>query len=248
MFGRRKVAALLAEFLGTGVLTLLILSVQRSQLGLQYFVALAAALAIAVMTYAVTRASGAHFNPAITLGLWTARKLSTLTGVLYIIVQFAGAYAAFGLYSYYSNTHLTSVGGHYQARTLIAEAVGTALFSFGWAATLNKTFTAGSKAAFAGLSYALGVLIASSAALGLLNPAVALGTDAWVWGTYVLGPVVGAIIGINLYALLFAESGELEVSSLGFASARVSRPAVATSAASDSKKPAPKKKASSRKK
>jgi hypothetical protein len=38
----------------------------------------------------------------------------------------------------------------------------------------------------------------------LLNPAVALGAQAWVWGTYVLGPVVGALVGVNLYAYLFA--------------------------------------------
>ncbi|HET7320662.1 MAG TPA: hypothetical protein VFI84_03725, partial [Candidatus Saccharimonadales bacterium] len=27
------------------------------------------------------------------------------------------------------------------------------------------------------------------------------------WGTYVLGPVLGAVIGVNLYGLLFAPNG-----------------------------------------
>jgi hypothetical protein len=59
-------------------------------------------------------------------------------------------------------------------------------------------------ASFAGLSYVVGIIAASSASIGLLNPAVSLGVRAWVWGTYVLGPVVGALIAINLYDRLFA--------------------------------------------
>jgi glycerol uptake facilitator-like aquaporin len=248
MFGRKKVAALVAEFLGTGVLTLLVLSVQRSQLGLQYFVALAAGLAIAVMTFVLSKSSGAYFNPAITLGLWTARKLSTVTGILYLIVQFLGAYAAYGLYIFYTNSHLTNAGGHYTSRILLAEAVGTTVFTFGWAATLSKANTQAAKAAFAGLSYTLGVLLASSAALGLLNPAVAFGIKAWVWGTYVLGPVLGAILGINLYTVLFAEKDDVDSNPITFATATASVSSSSTSSDATSKKAAPKKKASSKKK
>jgi aquaporin Z len=73
MFGRRKVATLVAEFLGTGALTLLILSVQRSTIGVPFFVAAAAGLVVALMMFAVGASSGGYFNPALTLGFWTAR-------------------------------------------------------------------------------------------------------------------------------------------------------------------------------
>jgi aquaporin Z len=211
MFGRKKVAALLAEFLGTATLTLLILSVQRSQLGLQYFVALGAGIALTLLTFAFVEYSGGFFNPAITLGLWTARKLSSVAAVAYIIAQMVGALAARGLYSYFANTHLSAVGGTFKVRILIAEAVGTFVFSFIYSATIYKKYNSQTRAAFAGFAYTLGILLASSAAIGLLNPAVALGINAWVWGTYVLGPVVGAIIGINLYTLVFAEPAEAKV-------------------------------------
>ena len=82
MFGRRKIAALVAEFLGTGILTLLILSVQRSTIGVPYFVAIAAGLTVTVLTFALGKVSGAHLNPAVTLGMWTARQAATLTSVL----------------------------------------------------------------------------------------------------------------------------------------------------------------------
>ncbi len=96
MFGKRKIAALVAEFLGTGILTLLVLSVQRSTIGVPFFIAAAAGLTLALLTFAFSASSGAYFNPAITFAMWTARKISTLTTLLYVVLQFAGAYAAYG--------------------------------------------------------------------------------------------------------------------------------------------------------
>ncbi len=229
MFGRRNVATYVAEFLGTGVLTLLILSVQRSTIGIPFFVAVAAGLAVMVMSFSVAGISGGYFNPALTLGMWTARQLSTVRAVLYILVQMLGAWGAYYLYTYFVKNTLQPVGGKYDAHILTAEVVGTAIFAFGWASATYQRFTAGMAASVAGLSYTVGIIAASSAAIGLLNPAVALGVNAWVWGTYVLGPVVGALIGVNLYKFVFAVPGT------AVASATV---ATATAA----KKPAAKKK------
>src|SRR5947209_9384873 len=190
MFGRQKIAALVAEFIGTGLLTLVILSVQRSTIGVPFFVAAGAALALALATYSLFESSGGHFNPALTIGLWTARRVSTLRALLYIAMQLLGGIAAYGLYVYFVNSHVQSVGGHYSARVLVAESVGTAVFCFGFTATLYRRFAPEGVAAYRGLAYMVGILLASPAAVGLLNPAVALGDRAWVWGTYVLGPVL----------------------------------------------------------
>ncbi|HET8991904.1 MAG TPA: aquaporin [Candidatus Saccharimonadales bacterium] len=236
MFGRKKVAALLAEFLGTAVLTLLILSVQRSQLGLQYFVALSAGLVLAVLTYVFVEFSGAFFNPALAVGLWTARKLSTLATLSFVLMQCAGGFAAFGIYSYFGNNKLTNVGGHFTVRILIAESVGAFVFAFLYAATLYKSQSNSTRAAFSGLAYTSGILVASSAAIGLLNPAVALGIRAWATA-YLVGPFIGAIIGINLYTLLFAEGQVVSTASV----AAKSTPVVAA------KKPAAKRKTNRKK-
>jgi len=208
MFGRRKVATLVAEFLGTGILTLLVLSVQRSTIGVPFFVAAAAGLTFALLIYALGGISGGYFNPAITIGMWTARRISTIAGALYVVVQLLGAWAAYGIYTYFANNGLQSVGGHYTTRILIAESIGTAIFAFGYAAAVYQRFSVAATASYAGLAYMIGIIAASSAAIGLLNPALALGIRAWVWGTYVLGPVIGAVIGINLYDLLFSAEGE----------------------------------------
>lgn len=207
MFGRREATNVVAEFLGTGVLTLLILSVQRSTIGVPFFVALAAGLSLALMYLSVGAISGAQLNPAITIGLWTARKVKTVQGVVSIAGQLLGAWAAYYLYTYLVKTSLQPIGGHYAGRILVAETVGTAILSFGWAAAVYQRFTTVATASTVGLAYIIGIIAASPAAIGLLNPAVALGARAWVWGTYVLGPVLGAVIGVNLYGLLSAEAG-----------------------------------------
>lgn len=202
MFGRRKIAALAAEFLGTGILTLLVLSVQRSTIGVPFFVALAAGLTLALLYFAVGEISGGHFNPALTFGLWTARRVDTLRAVTYIAVQFLGAYLAYLLYTYYAKNNLQSIAGTFTLRVLVAEGVGTAVFAFGYAAVLYQGFSTGVRASVNGITYVVGVVAASAAAIGIINPAVTLGVKAWGW-SYVAGPFIGAFVGVNLYKYLF---------------------------------------------
>jgi len=243
MFGKQKVATLVAEFLGTGILTFMILSIQRSTIGVPFFVAAGAGLALAVATYALRETSGAHFNPALTIGLWTARKVTTVAALVYVVVQLLGGWAAYGLYTYLVKNSFQPIGGHYTTRVLIAEAVGTAVFTFCVTATVYRRFTRESAAAYAGVAYMTGIIIASPVSLGLLNPAVALGVRAWVWGTYVAGPVIGAVVGVNLYDLLFAAEGE----ATNVLTARTARPAPAAASRTTASRPAAKKKATRRK-
>jgi glycerol uptake facilitator-like aquaporin len=202
---------LVAEFLGTGILTLAVLSVQRSQLGLAYFVAIAAGLTVALLTYVLGNVSGSHLNPALTLALWTARRVKTVPALTYIAAQLLGAWAAYGLYHYFVHTNVQAVAQDFSGRILVAEAIGTMVFALGWAYAAYNRVEEGRFAAVAGLSFAVAIIIASAASVGLANPALAEGVRAWEvfgengWGNYVLGPVLGAIIGVNLYGLLFAD-------------------------------------------
>lgn len=221
MFGRNKLAVVLAEFLGTGVLALVVLSVQRSNIGIPYFIAIAAGLAVAGLSMIFSEVSGAHFNPAITIGRWSARKIKTLDAALYVVAQLLGGWAAYGIYRYFINTGWPQVAGHFTARVMIAEAVGAFVFAIVWAAVSARKLSA----SVVGFGLTLGVLVASSASAALLNPAVALADRVWNvwgalgWGTYVLGPIVGAVVAFNLYELVFADGKS------GVARANVSRPA-----------------------
>ena len=196
-----------AEFLGTGVLTLVVLAVSKSTLGLPYFVAIAAGLVLVAMSLAVGAVSGAHFNPAVTIGLWTTRKIKALPALVYIAAQMLGAGAAFMLYNYFAVQDLTSMDSKFETQILVAEALGAFVFSIAWAAASYQRLEAGKAAAVVGIGLMLGILVASMASAALLNPAVAFGVKMFSW-VYVLGPILGGIIGFNLYGLLFAQFAE----------------------------------------
>jgi glycerol uptake facilitator protein len=211
MFRRNKVAMLVAEFLGTGLLTLVILSVQRSTIGIPYFVALAAGLAVASLIVVLGRVTSTHLNPAVTLALWTARQVRSLDALVLVAAQLLGAWLAYYLYTFFVNSPLQPIGGHYTSRVLAAEAVGGLVLGLGWAAAVYHQYLNSYKAVTVGAAYVLAIIVASSASIGLINPAVALGARAWVWGTYVAGPLLGAIVGVNLYGWLFAPRAEAVV-------------------------------------
>lgn len=88
----------LAEFIGTLALVFVggasILSDQLSGGNVTLVgVALANGLTIAVMASAFGHISGAHLNPAVTLGAFVARRISAADGMVYAIAQLAGAAA-----------------------------------------------------------------------------------------------------------------------------------------------------------
>lgn len=195
---------LMAEFLGTATLAFVVLNVSRSTIGIPYFVAIAAGLAVALMGVSV--ATDVHLNPALTLGLWTARRVKTTKAVLYIAAQMLGGWAAYALYKYFVHGMVQHVSVGFTGRILVAEAVGAFVFTLVASGVLYEKVWGARRALMVGGAYTLGVIIASSASNGFINPAVALGSNSWGWGTYVLGPVLGAIIGVNLYALLFAST------------------------------------------
>lgn len=208
---RKKIAMLMAEFLGTAILTAVILAVSKSNLGVTYFVSLTAGLALAVSMLVFAPISGAHLNPAITIGLWTARRIKALPALTYIAAQLFGGYAAYLLFTYLVDTTLVAAG-EYDSRILVAEAAGAFVLSLAWAAAVYNKLASGKTAFVVGAAFTVGMVVASVAsvqAVSMLNPAVALGMRSWVWGTYVLGPILGAVIGFNLYALLFAPAKAL---------------------------------------
>ncbi|MCA9343356.1 aquaporin [Candidatus Saccharibacteria bacterium] len=211
---RKRLAPLIAELLGTFILTFAVLSVSKSAIGIPYFVALAVGLTLSILVFTIGSTSGAHVNPAVTFGLWSVRKISTLKGILYIVSQFIGAIFAWKLYVYLINNTIPSIGSKsFDWRIFTAEMVGTMIFTFGIGAAVYQGLEGGKKAATIGGSLTLGVIVASVVSNGVLNPAVALGIQSWGI-EYFVAPLVGGLIGFNLYALVFAgESFAIKVSS-----------------------------------
>jgi len=94
---------LAAEFFGTfwlvfGGCGAAVLAAAFPELGIGFAgVALAFGLTVVTMAYALGHISGGHFNPAVTLGLWSAGRFDAARIVPYWIAQVAGAIAAAGV-------------------------------------------------------------------------------------------------------------------------------------------------------
>lgn len=203
---RQKIGVLLAEVFGTMVLTSVVLA-QTNAIGAvitsPWFIAASAGLTLSVMMLAIGRVSGAHVNPAITVGLWTLKKISTVDAVAYIASQILGALAAFSLFEFMSDSILGNVAGTFDWRVFVAEMAGAFVFAFGVAASVTQKLEGFAAAFTIGTSLMLGALVAAVASHGILNPAVALGMNSWSW-TYALAPVAGSVLGMNVYAMFLA--------------------------------------------
>src|SRR3984893_10237439 len=89
-----------AEFIGTFWLVLggcgsAVLAAAFPAVGIGLLgVSFAFGLTVLTMAYAVGHISGGHFNPAVTIGLWSAGRCAITDVVPYILAQVIGAIAA----------------------------------------------------------------------------------------------------------------------------------------------------------
>lgn len=198
---RKAVAPVVAEFLAAGVLVMVALILGQTT-AVSYFIGTSVAVAAAVVYMLFGAVSGAHANPAVTFGLWAMRKIGTLRGISYIAAQLLGGLASWQLFQYLTDHTLTARTIPFSTPVWLAEVVGTAVVAMAFAAVLTHKFDALYSGLLIGASYFAGIIIAATASLGYINPAVALASRAWS-SVYVLGPLVGGLVGVLIYAFLF---------------------------------------------
>lgn len=187
-----------AELLGTFSLTLVVwLSVAYQ---MPFATPVIAALTLGLFVYTVGAISGAHLNPAVTIGIWSARKLPLQQAAVYVVCQFAGAAIAMTLGRILSG-QVASVGFQNAPAVLIAEALGAFFLAFAvMSATLQKLPSAAAGLVVGG-SLLMGIYVAFPFSNAIINPAVALGIGSF-GPLYILGPVIGAVAGAWARVLL----------------------------------------------
>ncbi len=166
------------ELVGTGLLLYVIvgsgIAVDRLNAdpasGL-FFHALAVGIGLAVLIALLASTSGAHFNPAVTLGAWRRRSLSGSTAFKYVLAQLLGA--AVGLL-----VALTSFGDRPAISTgsstwgaVVAELIGTTVLVLVILGSIDHGRATWIPVLVGGWVTAM---VFSSSSTGLLNPAVTL--------------------------------------------------------------------------
>ena len=174
--------------------------------------ALASGLVVALVIHATGHISGAHINPAVTLGFVLAGVLRARDAVPYWAAQIAGAViAAFSLRAMFGP--VANVGGHVPAGGITAafgvEIVITFTLMFViMAVVTDKRAPAGTAALAIGAAVAVGILVAGTISGGSMNPArtfgPALASGNWAghW-LYWAGPIIGACVAALAYGRLF---------------------------------------------
>lgn len=169
--------------------------------------AVAPALMVAALIWAIGDVSGAHFNPAVTLA-FAAKRLFPVARVLpYWVAQFVGAIAAAGLLRVLFGEAMDAGVSkpHVAAPTALAlEAILSLLLVTVILGTADRSNVVGPDAAMAvGATIALCGLIAGPIEGASMNPARSLGPalivgDLHDVGIYILGPFIGALAGALL--------------------------------------------------
>lgn len=192
---KTKLSALLAELVATFFLTKMVLLTINGNIELA--TPLAASLTLMLFVYTIGSLSGAHLNPAITIGLLATRKIKSMEAAWYVVAQVIGASLAmlttalvFGL------PEVSTTGIAWQI--ILGEFIGTFILAWGVYSVASGKAPAAASGITIGGSLLLGIFLASPLSNAVLNPAVALGIGS-VSILYVLTPIVASITSMHLY-------------------------------------------------
>jgi MIP family channel proteins len=183
-------------------------------------IAVAHGLAIGIMVSAVGHISGGHLNPAVTIGFWVTKRLSTTQALSYWIAQLLGATAAAYLLLLIVPDTMRPAGlgtpdlalDFSRWHGMLLEAAATFFLVFVVFATAADAKGAFSKiAGFAiGLTVTMDILFAGPFTGGAMNPARAFGPALAAHRligsnqvVYWVGPLLGGVLAGALYDRLF---------------------------------------------
>ena len=224
---------LIAEFIGTLWLVLggagsAVLAAAYPELGIGFVgVAIAFGLTVVTMAYAIGHISGAHLNPAVSIGLWIGGRFNVKELPGYIIAQVLGGIAGAGILyliatgkagfelgGFASNGYGEhSPGGYSMLAALITEVVMTFMFLI---VILGATHSKAPKG-FGGLAIGLGLTLIHLISIPVTNTSVnparstsqAIFAGGWaidqLWLFWV-APIAGAVLAGLVYKYISPET------------------------------------------
>ena len=180
-------------------------------------VSLAFGLTIVAAAYGIGHISGAHLNPAVSLGIWASGRMPGKDLAPYICAQVIGALIAASVLfiikgcgnigDFAANGYAEhSPGGYSMVAALVAETVLTFVFLLVILGATDKTAPAGFAGLAIGLTLTLIHLISIPITNTSVNPARSISQAVFVGGwaveqlwLFILAPIVGAILAGFVY-------------------------------------------------
>jgi len=195
-------------------------------------ISLAFGVSVVVMAYTIGPISGCHINPAISISMMAAGKLSVKDTIGYVISQCLGAIAASGvLYLLASGNSGFSMGEYalgangwgadYLGKFSTESAfIGEAVFTFLFLIVIFGTTAKRANPAFAGLAIGLSLVLIHLVLIPItgtsVNPARSLGPALFAGGKalsqlwlFIVAPIVGGLVAAGFYKLLLDENDKV---------------------------------------
>jgi len=223
---------LLLVLLGDGVVAGVVLKDTKSENAGWFTIVFAWGLAVTLAIYAVGRISGAHLNPAVTLGLYIAGDFPSSQVAGYILAQFAGAFAGAILVWLHFLPHwdltdsqakklgvfCTAPAKRSLPANLFSEVIATMVLVLGLLFIGANEYSVGLKPMVVGaLIIAIGLSLGGTTGFAInpardLGPRIAhfllpipgKGSSDWSYSWIpVVGPLLGGALGAWLFNVLF---------------------------------------------
>lgn len=173
-------------------------------------VALAFGLSIVAMAYSIGKVSGCHINPAVTLGVWLSKRMSSKDAIMYMIFQVIGAIIGsavlYLLVKTGSHNGPTATGSNGFTEGMMAQAfIAEAVFTFIFVMVILGVTSKGANNAFAGLAIGLTLVLIHIVCIPItgtsVNPARSIGPALFQGGAalsqlwlFIVAPMVGAAV------------------------------------------------------
>ena len=193
--------------------------------GLGDWLAIGLAFGLTVMAciYLFGKISGAHLNPAVTIGLLVSKNISLIDSVYYIVAQAIGAVLGSLLLFVCLGAPAVTIGGLGATApglsvgyipAMIAECIGTFfLMLVVMGVAVDKKADPGVAGISIGMTVAAVIIVLGAFTGASINPARTFGPylmdtllgGANLWGffpIYLVGPIVGAILAALVYTYL----------------------------------------------
>ena len=219
---------LVAEFIGTFWLVLggcgsAVLAAGFPEVGIGLVgVSLAFGLTVLTIAYSLGHISGAHLNPAVSIGLWAGGRFNSKDLFPYIAAQILGGLLAAGVLYVIATGNGSAIGnfaangygdhspGKYSlASALVCEIVMTFMFLIVILGATDKKAPAGFAGLAIGLALTLIHLISIPVTNTSVNPARSISQAVFVGGwaveqlwLFILAPIVGAALAGLVYKYL----------------------------------------------
>ncbi len=178
-------------------------------------VAFAFGLSVLVMCYTIGKISGCHINPAITLGVWLSKRMSSKDAGMYMIFQVIGGIIGSSILYFLARdsgsvTTLTGANGYTNVTmAFIAESVFTFIFVLVVLGSTSK----GADNKFAGIAIGLTLVMIHIVCIPItgtsVNPARSIGPALYQGGEalsqlwlFIVAPFLGGAVASVVWRLI----------------------------------------------